>query len=129
MLYYWTELGKSPYEYWHNGEPDNIDRMCVLSKPWLNLKPKLKIVLDSHDAIPPDLTEFDAWFSQYKQQWCRHWNLQDYTHKEMFGRIPIGYVDDIDKLDHLLKNNDRIVKLTLNDYSNTLGDQSIPNSQ
>lgn len=124
----WTELGKTPYEYWHNGEPDDITRMCALSKPWINLKPKLKIVLTTHNPVPPDLTNFNSWFAQYKEQWCKHWQLSDYTAREMFGRIPIGFVDDVDKLDHLLKNNDRIVSLTLNDYSNTFGNKSISHS-
>jgi hypothetical protein len=45
----WAELGKSPYAYWYDQEPNDIDRMCQLSKPWLRLRPKLNIALEDID--------------------------------------------------------------------------------
>ena len=110
----WTELGKTPYAYWSDSEPANITRMCELAKPWLTFKPKIKILLDDVDLIPYDISLFHTWFGKFKDQWCNHWGLPDWSDREIFGRIPIGHITDIDKFKDLLKANDRIVRLTLN---------------
>jgi hypothetical protein len=110
----WTELGKIPYDYWMNREVEDIDRMCELMKPWTGIKAKLKIYVRDGNMIPKDVDQFDMWFQQYKQPWLKHWGLDDWTHRDIFGRPPIGTVDDLDKFKALLKNNDWVhqIKLT-----------------
>ena len=108
----WTELGKIPYDYWMNREVEDLNRMYELMKPWTGIKPKLKIYIRDKDMVPEDVSQFDAWFEQFKQPWLDHWGLTDWTHRDIFGRPPIGELDDLEKFKSLLKNNDWIYQIT-----------------
>lgn len=103
----WQELGKPPYFYYKNKEPDNIIRLCELAKPWITLRPSFHIACDDIDLTTGiDLEPFDAWFEVYKNDWCKHWNIEDWDSTEMFKIIPIGFIEDSDQLiNHMKKNN------------------------
>jgi len=102
----WSELGKKVYSYWNDGEPNDINRIKELAKPWLTIRPLLNVALEDDERFPKvNVTEFDEWWQQYKKEWLAHYNIPDWTLADMNGVIVVGKITDIDKLDNLLKNN------------------------
>jgi hypothetical protein len=102
----WAELGKTPYFYWSNGEPNDIDRLCRLAKPWLILRPKIKIALEDIDHMGnKKIKEFESWWADYEEPWCRHWNLKSWSSQDMFSSAVVGKVSDLDAVVSLLQNN------------------------
>jgi hypothetical protein len=114
MYVAWAELGKTPYSYWQNNEPDNLDRMCALAKPWRKLRPKIIIALDNIDTLSnKKVEEFEAWWKNYSDQWCEHWNLSSWTVHEMHSVSVLGHTPDLDLLISELKNKNFPVRVTL----------------
>jgi hypothetical protein len=102
----WTELGKTPYGYWKNKEPNDLDRLCELAKPWLTLIPKFFIALEDHNTLAnKHIDQFELWWQQYRRPWCQHWGLSDWTTKNIFGVSVFGKVTDVDAIDAKLKIN------------------------
>lgn len=102
----WSELGKQPYHYWRDGEPDNIDRLCTLSKPWLLLRPKIQIALeDINDIAQLDVARFEPWWERHRKAWCKHWNQPDCTVEQMFSSVVFGRVKNYELVTDNLKNN------------------------
>ena len=108
----WQELGKSPYEYFIDGEPDNFERICQLAKPWVLLKPNFYIAYQDSDrsngqhlhSIGNKFDEFKQWFKQYKDDWKEYWNIPDWEPEEMFKVIPLGFISDMNIFEERLKN-------------------------
>lgn len=97
----WVELGKRPWDYWQNNEPNDIKRICELCKPWIKVKPRLSIALIDKDLVYhryEKLDDFLSWWNPYKEDWCNYWNLKSWHWQDMFSVIPIGYVKDLDTL-------------------------------
>lgn len=93
----WTELGKTPYVYWTNGEPNDINRIKELAKPWLNIKLSFFVASEHRDfLLNKKATEFNQWWSNYHDQWCQHWNIPCWTLEHMSGVIPIGKISNMD---------------------------------
>jgi len=110
----WSELGKSPYTYWKHNEPDDQHRMQELAKPWLRLIPKIQIALEDLDCLNDvDTTEFNAWWKNHSQEWCRHWNISDWTVKDIFGVVVLGRTQHVEEITTLLKNNQTPVRVLL----------------
>lgn len=102
----WAELGKSPYTYWKNSEPNDIQRLCELAKPWSKLKSRLSIALDDDDFCDyTDKEEFLQWWESYEQPWCRHWGIDRWGLTEMSAVSVIGHIDNIDSVDLNLQKN------------------------
>jgi hypothetical protein len=98
----WAELGKTPYGYWKNSEPNDFNRMCVLAKPWLKLRAKLHIALESTNFIDHyDVEGFNNWWKDYEQPWCRHWNISTWGIQQIASVSVIGNISDIE----LVKTN------------------------
>lgn len=102
----WAELGKTPYQYWLNKEPNDIKRMCQLAKPWLKLRPKIKIAIEDIDELKDkQVQEFESWWKDYQAEWCQHWGLESWTLNDIYSNAIIGHIDDVAELQTLLKNN------------------------
>jgi hypothetical protein len=106
----WQELGKHPYEYFINNEPNDLERICALAKPWVYLKPNIFIAYYDHNATFKHIgtggyTEFNKWFAPYKDKWKKHWNVPDWNPELMFQVIPVGKInsDDMNVLESRLK--------------------------
>jgi hypothetical protein len=102
----WAELGKKVYTYWKDKEPNDINRMKELAKPWVNIRPLLNIALEDADMFPyVNKDEFNDWWKDYKDDWCAHYKLPDWKLEDMNAAIIIGNISDTEKLIELLKNN------------------------
>jgi hypothetical protein len=92
----WAELGKYPYTYWKNREPNDINRICQLAKPWLKLRPKLQIATVDFDRLNgKNIIGFNTWWSNYSEAWCRHWNIPKWDITDIMGCAVIGHADHI----------------------------------
>lgn len=110
----WSELGKSPYTYWANGEPNDLGRLCQLAKPWLRLKPKLLIATESFDLLEgKQLEAFEIWWQRYQSDWCRHWGLTDWSINNMYSGVLLGKISQPEKLLKYLRQNLLIKKVVL----------------
>jgi len=110
----WAELGKTPYQYWLDNEPNNISRICALVKPWALLRPKLCVALAPLDFLHgKKIVEFNQWWTQYHDDWCQHWHINQWTIDDMFSIMPIGKVREIDTLAIKLKNQINPLKVSL----------------
>lgn len=94
----WAELGKKPFVYWKNKEPNDQQRFNQLSKPHLTFRPKFFIAL--HDSTPQAFdTDFVKWFSKYKKQWCDAHGINDYEEKHQYSAPVLAHTDYSDSLD------------------------------
>jgi len=110
----WAELGKSPYSYWLSQEPNHINRLCELAKPWLKLRPKLRVSLQDHDLLGGiDAMGFQGWWAQYHDAWCQHWNVPSWTLQQMYTAAVFGNIPNLDIMIDLLKNRINPVKVML----------------
>ena len=74
----WAELGKKPFHYYTDNEPDNEARMIELCKPHTTFRAKFFISLK--DITPSEFTpDFIKWFDQYKQAWFKAYQIEDYA--------------------------------------------------
>lgn len=89
----WTELGKTPLDYYNNNEPNNVERFCNLVKPHITLRAKFMIALKDYDA--PDLSqEFQQWFAQFKTQWLEHYNIPDWRACDEYLGVLLAQSED-----------------------------------
>ena len=110
----WSELGKTPYSYWENQEPNDVDRICELAKPYLKFRPRLEIVIQPQpERDPENIENFLKWWACYEGAWCKHWNLPSWSLPQMFGKLVIGHVMDFDKFLQLLRSNRPLKYVTL----------------
>ena len=107
IFFKWSELGKTPYVYWKNGEPNNIKRMCELAKPMLAVRPKALIACKDiyTTANLTDKNLFNNWWNQYHDEWCMYWNIPEWTLDQMFGVIPYAQTHQVNDLKYLAENN------------------------
>lgn len=100
----WAELGKIPYDYWANNEPNNITRMCELAKPWNILYATVSVALDNIDLLAgKNINAFNTWWAQYHDQWCEHWQITNWPIEYQYGMIKIGKVSKVNEIKQLLK--------------------------
>ena len=110
----WAELGKTPYGYWENNEPDNMDRMCELAKPWLTLRPKIVVALEDIDTMNNvDIPAFESWWKHHSKEWCQHWNLLSWSIVDIFSVVRLGQVPEFKNIIEQLKNNNTPTKILL----------------
>jgi hypothetical protein len=99
----WAELGKTPYRYWMDNEPDDKERLCNLAKPWVNLYSKLIVSVGSHSHNQLDnQSDFDLWWQSRSQEWCQHWNIDSWTLADINSVIVIGKIDNFEELTNIL---------------------------
>ena len=75
---YWAELGKKPWQYHRDKEPNNQKRVNELCKPHITFR--AKFLISFKDITPSEFTpDFSKWFDQYKQAWFKAYKIQEYT--------------------------------------------------
>jgi len=109
----WQELGKTPYTYWSDNEPNDIVRMRQVIRPWVKLKPNIFIALQDIDLqkSPKKLVEFESWWAQYSKELCEYWNIPSWTSNDMYKCLVLGKVSNIDAVVTLLKNNAKPIRV------------------
>lgn len=92
-----SERGKDLYRYFLDNEPNDIEPMCEIAKPWLYLRPVLNVyVFAPVIQIPEEDKKFINWLSKNKKEWCQHWNIDNWEPNETIARLPVGTVNDIE---------------------------------
>ena len=110
----WSELGKTPYAYWKNNEPNDVKRICELAKPWLKLRPKIYVALNDIDNLKNvECDAFVSWWKDYESDWTRHWNIPSWTIENIFGVSVFGKTNHFELLKALLSNDIVPVGITL----------------
>ena len=109
----WSELGKTPYSYWTDKEPNDITRICELVKPYLNFRPMITVPMQQVRVDYTGMEEFNQWWREYEPKWCEHWNVAPWTTASMIGRIVIGRVRDFDRFSDLLRSGRQLTRVTL----------------
>lgn len=105
------ELGKNPLTYYRDQEPNDIDFMCKISKPWVNLIPTLNVATKPIEPITiPD--DFIQWFETYKEPWCQHWKISGWQPSEIYAKIPIGRILNFDEFHVRFKENNYPKRIT-----------------
>jgi hypothetical protein len=92
------ELGKDLYKYWNDKEPNDIKNICRISKPWLFLRPLIDVAIKDCEHIKYQNISFLNWLQEYRNDWCRHWLLDDWQPQELCAFIPVGYIPEVDLL-------------------------------
>lgn len=109
-----SELGKIPYLYWEHNEPNDINRLCELSKPWLKFDPILSIDLHDKNFLEnKNIEKFNAWWKNYSDEWCKHWNIPSWSIEDQYSVIVVGHITQIDQVTELLKNQIYPIKIQL----------------
>jgi hypothetical protein len=114
LYVFWSELGKTPFNYWQSKEPNDITRICELAKPWLKLRPRIYVALEDIDLMSAlndvDIEQFETWWSQYRTDWETHWGVSDYTLERMFGVLKLGTTSHYENIQQQLRNKSYPVK-------------------
>jgi hypothetical protein len=110
----WAELGKTPHRYWKNLEPNTINRMCELAKPWITLRPQLYIALEEIDFISQcNVPDFNNWWKDYQEEWCCYWNIPSWDLKDMVSVGVIGRIANIELVKSKLQQQIMPTKIQL----------------
>jgi hypothetical protein len=89
----WTELGKLPLDYYNDKEPIEFNRFYELSKPHITLRAKFMIALK--DVAPQELSQdFEKWFSQFRTQWLKHYNIKDWRARDEYMGVLLAEPQD-----------------------------------
>jgi len=101
----WAELGKTPYHYWVNNEPNDLTRMKELIKPWTELRPNIVVALEDIDTLHDiKISAFELWWQQYSKELCQYWNIDSWTTHDIFSVPVFGYVPDYKSIITQLQN-------------------------
>jgi len=93
-----SEKGKDLYRYFLDNEPNDIKHMCKIAKPWLFLRPVLNlyVLAPAVQQLPEKNKKFIKWVLKNKNEWCQHWNINNWEPNETIAKIPIGTVSDLE---------------------------------
>lgn len=87
----WAELGKTPYKYWNDGEPDDPVRLRELAKPWITLRGRIVVALQPLDLMQNlDTENFDRWWKTREKDWCNHWSINSWSLVHQRSVVPVG---------------------------------------
>lgn len=98
----WDELGKKPYTYWHDHEPDDIQRICELAKPWITIRPKIHVCLRDTDLDPGIDLQFQEWWANFEKEWCQHYTIPRWSSRDSNSVLVIGKIQNYQNLESLL---------------------------
>lgn len=109
------ELGKDPFTYFNDNEPNDISVMCELMKPWVDLKPVLNIETTAetiYNKFKTREAEFTEWFEPYRDAWQQHWKINNWSTQEIGAEIPVGRLEDIDAFVECFKQQDYPIRIS-----------------
>lgn len=113
------ELGKTICKYIYDNEPNDIDIMCKLLKPWVDMKPVMNIAIQDQDRnknlkfLSTHYKEqLDYWLENFQKPWRDYWKLTEWDIMDEGSALPIGHIDDVDTLIDCFKNEDYPTRIT-----------------
>jgi len=109
----WAELGKTPYSYWVDKEPNDLSRLCELAKPWIKFRPKLHIATQHTNLLSNVKSEFFPWWNQYESDWCNHWQLDKWSIECIKGVIQVGTIKQLDIMLDLFRQQIPVERISL----------------
>jgi hypothetical protein len=110
----WSELGKTPYGYWNTNEPNDLDQMRNLIKPWATFIPKIEVAIDDYDTMEnKKISEFEPWWKQYSKELCKHWNIPSWNTNDIFSVLVFGRVQNFEEMLTKLQNNQTPIKVAM----------------
>jgi hypothetical protein len=89
----WAELGKTPYTYWRDKEPNNPERFYELCKPHITFRAKFFVALTDVEKPMPFPSQFNQYFNQFKSQWLKKYNIGEWTEREEWCAPLLAYTD------------------------------------
>ena len=107
----YAELGKPPYTYWRDREPNDTARMCELAAPWKSFKPRIGIALADRELHPSDWPEFCAWFESVQDAYWQGLKLPARPVSQQQCVLPVGRVEDWQHLKALMTNGHAIQRI------------------
>ena len=92
----WSELGKTPVQYFNDKEPNEQSRFNNLAKPHITLRSQFFIAKNDLEPLQLD-KQFVDWFAQYKDQWFIHhgidkWDSIDERSAPLLAHADSDYV-------------------------------------
>lgn len=113
------ELGKTVKKYIRDQESFDLENMCKIMKPWIDLKPTmhLSVVEQDREIGLKKFKEqygkqFEHWQNNFQKDWMKFWKLEDWTILNESAALPIGYVKDIETVLQCFKNHDYPNRIT-----------------
>lgn len=110
------ELGKTFWTYYQSQEPNNIERICAVVKPWQFLKPVLSVFYKScNEQTGPYHSNagFRDWVDEVSTAWCKHWGIRDWSPAEISAFLIIGHLPEIAVVQQRFAVGDTPVRLRL----------------
>ena len=101
-----TGLRSKRHDDNQDGEPNDLKNICRLVRPWLFLRPVLNVAIKDFTDKKYDDPNFLIWFKEFKDDWCKHWDLEDGRSWKPAAYIPVGHISDIDYLIDRFSNNE-----------------------
>ena len=68
----WAEFGKTPYQFWKNGDVDTDENFFVTAKPHLTFGVHFSLCIGNASLMEP---EFNEWFSKYEEPWRDRYDM------------------------------------------------------
>ncbi len=89
----WSELGKKPFAYYTDKEPNNQKRVNELCKPHTTFRAKFFISLK--DVSPSKFTpDFLEWFDQYKKSWLEKYQIDNYSEIHQYSAPILAHTNN-----------------------------------
>ena len=60
-----------------------------------------------------NIEKFNAWWANYSEEWCKHWNIPSWSIEDQYSVIVVGHITQIDQVTELLKNQIYPIKIQL----------------
>ena len=89
----WSELGKTPLQYYNDNEPNNQARFNHLAKPHMTLRSQFYIAKNNIEPAELD-KQFTDWFADYKQSWLDHYNITKWDKIDEKSAPLLAHADD-----------------------------------
>ena len=93
-----SELGKTPSQYWKNGEPADQTRFNQLCRPHITLRARFHISLIDVEPVGFE-KEFVDWFSKYSGPWLAKYELASWRPVDEQSAPLLAHTDCKDTLD------------------------------
>jgi len=89
----WSELGKTPYIYWRNREPNDRERFNQLCKPHITFRANFFVAVEDIKKPWTFPNQFNQFFNQFKSQWLEKYGLDDWTEKHQWCAPLLAHTD------------------------------------